>query len=357
MHDQRVLAGAGFTAGLSCEVGDTCAFGAALALEPFGAPMPLSAGGVSACVTLNFKGDVTGSVDIATGALDVNLPLSVEVFLSPTISQPCPACLTADGVPDLGEPGTCSGGPRSGSPCRVGGLADRWWGAAAGTSSDCPPFGDPIAVFGLDVVATTGTALFGTSAESPNCRAVGFSQVKCLCDTCNDDTASLCRSNADCPPSGGSPGVCGGKRCLGGTNSGAPCSVGSECPQGACSAPGIATQPNQCDDGICTPTDDGGVCASGPVDNVCSGQPFRGCRSGTTTEDCERIYPDAGTCVAAARPCFTDPIVRSGTSDPSDPVLAGTFCLPPTAASAVNSVAGLPGPSAFTVPAEVLLQR
>jgi hypothetical protein len=268
-HDQHVLGGAGFDADLACG-GGTCTFTSQSSGKSFGAPVPFAGGGVTFCGTLAFSADVSGTSDPTSGAMTATLPLQGRMFNGNTSDEPCPSCATADGSPDLGESGVCSGGPRSGLACIVGGVADPTLGVAAGTSVDCPPFpAAEVGSFPLTLAVTSGAVTFATSAQSPNCRGPGARTLKCLCDTCNNAASpfgSPCSTNADCPASGGQPGVCGGPRCLAGTKLGEPCATHSECPGGFCGLPGAATYPNQCDDGVCTATADGGTCAAGPVD-------------------------------------------------------------------------------------------
>jgi hypothetical protein len=295
---------------------------------------------------------VSGTLDPASGAMTATLPLRVQYFGGNTGDEPCPSCATADGTPNLGESGVCSGGPRSGLACVVGGLADAAYGAAAGTSVDCPPFpAADLGTFDLTLPLTSGAVTLATSPASPNCRAPGFRDQKCLCDTCNNVTAALgtpCSSNTDCPASGGQPGVCGGRRCLGGTNVGVPCAGPSDCPGGFCGIPGAPTSPNQCDDGVCTASGDGGICAAGPSDTYCARQPFRPCTSGV---DCPA--PGDSCSILRTRSCIPDGSILSGDADPASPVLVGAACAVPSTSAATNSVAGLAGPVTFTLPAEV----
>src|SRR5204862_3721486 len=95
--------------------------------------------------------------------------------------------------------------------------------------------------------ATTGTTTLATAGVK--CTATGFTSQDCFCDTCATAAAEACNSNADCP--GGA--VCGAKRCQGGANAGTLCSVASQCASNSCGRPGLATAPNQCDDGVCSP--------------------------------------------------------------------------------------------------------
>ena len=84
-------------------------------------------------------------------------------------------------------------------------------------------------------------------------------------------------------------------------------------------------------------------CADGPFDNNCVIDTQKGC---LTSADC----PAPGDiCQTKTRECFLDPIVAQGTHNTpvdgwSRPTFASVFCVPPTGSSAVNNVAGLPGP-------------
>lgn len=301
-HDQRVLAGAGFDVPLTC-TGDQCEFHA-VRTQALSAPLPIVAGGIGVCVTLTHDGVVSGTFDASTGALDASLPLEVAVHLG-SQDQPCPACVTPDGVADLGEAGTCAGGPRGGSPCVVGGLADPAFGTSGSTSVDCPP-ASLVSRFPLTVPATTAEIRWALGPDSPNC--TGKQGAKC-----------------HCPPGGTQP-----------------------------------TQPHACIDDsssagpACVPTGLGdGVC-SVLADTVCGDQPWRGC---LTARDCV-----TGSCVTRPRPCFLDTIVRTGRAEPpaggvAHPTIVGTFCLPSVAQAAVNAAAGFPGPGAFALPAELHVAR
>src|SRR6185295_12027653 len=99
-------------------------------------------------------------------------------------------------------------------------------------------------------------------------------------------------TNADCPDPPGPIGpICGGRRCQTGVNAGAACTNNTECPGSTCGVPGLASAPNQCDDGAAacvpggTPGPNDGVCSgSGPTDFFC--QP-NGTMIGCTTDgDC-----------------------------------------------------------------------
>jgi hypothetical protein len=201
------------------------------------------------------------------------------------------------------------------------------------------------------------------STSNPLCSAVGFTTNRCQCDTCNNAAATVCSTNADCTAVGAS--VCGGKRCIGGANAGAPCTTGTSCPGGACNTPGSKTAPNQCDagSGDCVPGDNSPatsandhICSTGPFEQFCGPvETFRGCTADT---DCTRA---GDTCsVGRFRECFDngvvgDTVTATGThqtpvADESDPTLASLFCVGPTTSASVNSAAGLPGLGRLELP-------
>src|SRR6185295_8874001 len=97
-----------------------------------------------------------------------------------------------------------------------------------------------------------------------------------------------------------------------------------------------------------------GVCAAGPFDTFCSKERFRGC-----TMDAECNPPNCADCQSGQictgdfRQCFLNPIVRSGMAGTQMSVIAATFCIPPTAAAAVNTVTGLPGPGGLLQPTRI----
>ena len=323
----------------------------------FGSYLPLAAGGVATCVGNTFTGGITGTANVNTsgsgaGTSAGTASVQSRVSSAPTLDEPCPRCV-GDGTANDGvQGGTCSSGARAGSNCDASGSSpNSEWGA---TSLDCPPLaGAKIADLPIDLSNTTGTKTRTLSAANPSCRAPGFTGQKCQCDTCNNAAATPCSSNADC-----GAGICGGKRCLGGGNNGAACSNSTECPGGACSVPGTATAPNQCDGGVgdCVAGDNSPatsandhICSTGPFEQFCGPvETFRGC---TTNGDCPLL---GDTCsVSRFRECYDngnmgDTVTSTGQADPpsghiSDPTLAALFCVGPTSSGSVNSAAGLPG--------------
>lgn len=352
-HNQDALSGHIFNAdAYGCTSGGpdtTCSFVARYDTPFFGAPLPLSSGGVPICVVNQVVGTTNGTLNIATGDLTYDYSLISHVYNGIAVDQPCPRCDGDTTFDDGVKNGTCTGGDANGAPCDADGQS----GSFGRTSFDClPASASFISDLGIKFDdATTGTKTVATSAASPNC--TGLLGPKCLCDTCNSGGNIACFSDADCPPSGGNPGICGGKRCLGGVNVGAPCANSSECPASACARPGVPTKPNGCGDDtsipgdgtICAPIGGGqGQCPEGPTDTNCAApEQFRGCLTGA---DC----PLTHTCVSSARACFLATVSRTGTPGPTGGAYAGDFCIAPTGLAAVNTVAGLPGLGALILP-------
>jgi len=323
----------------------------------FGAPLPISAGAVPVCVINRYTGPVTGTANIAeagphAGEGEVRVSLASSVHTGIAVERPCPTC-EGDATPRDGVPGgTCDGGVRNGQACDES-ASNVFFGTLG---LDCLPessrnIGNLAITFDP---ATTGSTTLGTG---PTCTAAGFGSLPCFCDTCATPGAEPCNTNADCP--GGA--TCGGLRCLGGANAGLPCAASSDCPGSFCSRPGQPTAPNQCNDATCSPNPSDApneaFCAAGPFDGLCSIETFRGCQ---TNADC--APPPSGNCPTCApgqgcsfktRECFPDPIVRTGMPDPQTPVIAATFCIPPTSSASVNQVSGLPGPGSLSLPLRV----
>jgi len=348
----------------------------------FGPPLPYSAGGVSVCVINEITGALTGgSTNVEAGTVAMTLPYRARIYSGPTADHPCPLCIA----------GSCDSGPRINESCTTSGTSPVF----GDVSFDCPP--EPLGVIGdlvpSGLALSTSDQTMTLGAASPSCRATGFTGLKCFCDSCNSANAEACSSNADCPDPPGPIGpICGGKRCVGGSNNGAACATSSECPSGgSCVAPGRATQPNECDDTICSPntppdndsTNEGACSTMGPFELFCAIETFRSC---FMNADC--IMKPGDSCTLGKwRECFTDngvigtycfggtnntapcsaasecpagfcgggSIEAGGVANPpvgntADATLGSLFCIPPTSSSAVNSVGGFPGPGRFTLP-------
>src|SRR5205085_1168735 len=277
--------------------------------------LPLTAGGVSTCVSNQITGTITGTANIESGSAATTVNLISRVATGPN-PNPCPKCVGDATANDGVRGGTCDVGPNAGLTCDINGTSPNlFWGS---TSLDCPI--DPASVVAslpVNLTNSTGTQTRTVTAASPNCTTSGYGAFKCLCDTCNNLTGQSCSSNADCPVSGrcaggtnagaactvasecagggtcsGKPcgagtecpsgvctgglcsttdGICGsssGARCIGSSNPGAPCqgiAFGTQCPGGSCGLPGQATLFNQCADGVCSPTS---TCVGGTNPNA-----------------------------------------------------------------------------------------
>lgn len=349
----------------TCPAAGTCAF-------YFGSTLSISTGAVPVCVINQFAGPVSGTVDIESGEAATTAVVTSRIHAGIQIDAPCPKCANDVTENDGATDGTCSGGARAGLPCDANGTVPGRPDFGA-TSLDCPPIPNALlANLPIDLSNATGPVVKTLTAASPNCTGTGSTSEKCLCDTCNNLTNDPCASNADCPMSGGNPGVCGGKRCLGGSNAGAPCTATSECPGGGlCGRPGQPTRPSECLDDTSSPnralecadpdSDGEGECTEGPLDQVCSLASGHGQRGCNVDADCGG---SPGSCGIVNRHCFltgggtfqplgmtdgTDTLVAVGMEDPpvgdqSNPTLGAAFCVGVTGATTVNVVSGLPGP-------------
>jgi hypothetical protein len=360
----------------------------------FGSPLPLVAGGVSTCVVNEIAGAVSGTVDVEAGASTTNVPLKSKVHPTGTIEHPCPICdnlCLGGGDPfskcssDADCPGStcspatiCGDGPRLGQACSAQGTSQ-----FGDVSLDCPPNpGSNAGTLSIELDISTATQTRTLSALQPNCRQTGFTSLKCFCDTCNNANQEACTENADCPISGGNPGICGGRRCIGGTNAGAPCALVSECPGGGqCNRPGEPTRPNVClDDTTTGPVeacvdlgDNEGECVIGPTDQVCSVDKFRTCTSDAncqpppfgTCDNCTLTSP-LQTCINQQRPCFVDngiigqSVSVSGNADvpcgnTANPTVGTFFCVAPVGSTAVNAAGGLPALGRVRIPGTVVV--
>lgn len=286
-HDLPVSHDTSGSADLNCPDIDDCTIdGSDLAGRKLGAPAPLSAAGVSLCVVSSFREAVTGTYDACNGCFAVSAALSVRVFPPQDADMPCPTC-EGDVTPNNDiRGGTCRGGTTPGAACDVGAISDLF----GRTSKQCQPTGSSIGEIAVDLNPLT-TAKVDVEA-SVDCVSEAFPPASCFC-----------------------PGQ---------------------------------VRPNPCEpDGVCPAS---GVCESGPIDSVCQGQRFRHCRSGTGTDDCEAQFPGAGSCVEQPRPCFPNRIARTGACGTETSDLVSIFCVPSIGTAAIDSMIGLPGPGAITLP-------
>ncbi|MCW5893718.1 MAG: hypothetical protein KIT14_24655 [bacterium] len=98
----------------------------------FGPPLPIANAGLSTCIVNTFASNGHGTLDKATGALSLAVPLATRVFLTGDAAQPCPRC-SATGSPGNPGVGTCDRGARAGQSCSTTN--------SQGLSADCAPGG------------------------------------------------------------------------------------------------------------------------------------------------------------------------------------------------------------------------
>jgi hypothetical protein len=173
----------------------------------FGAPLPIpntSSTPTSTCVINVVANDVSGTVDCATGAQEIDLPLSAEIYLTgdslPLESgiQPCPLC--TGGSPGAPGSGVCRGGSSDGNPCtpHSSDLGDPF-----PTSHDCPPLlGANIGALPIGFALTSGTVAY-TAAPSGT-------QTRVFCGYCRDADETLAFQNpaVKCFENGASTAAC-----------------------------------------------------------------------------------------------------------------------------------------------------
>jgi len=326
----------------------------------FGSRLPLSAGGVSACVTNTFTGAIVGTADIETGDSANTVNIASEIKVGPSVDKPCDNCIGDLVANDGSLDGTCDTGARAGMACDVGGISPipafnggvPGGGTINGTSLDCPRGIGNDGILPINLSSSTAVESLSVEATGPTCTASGFGGSTCLCSTCDSLAAEPCNKDSDCLIGTGT--ICGGLRCLGGGAAGTPCTtpgIGDPACSGApCGTIGEPTKPNGC-----TVSCVAGACAAGPFNGFCGPvETFRGC---LVASDCP--FP-GDSCGFIAQPCFDDngvvgaSISASGVADPpvnddSTPTLASVFCIAPTAASAINSATGLPGAGRVTL--------
>jgi hypothetical protein len=255
-------------------------------------------------------------------------------------------------IPVMGQTdrGLCSGGPEhcltgpyidvlcsdnSGCSTCIGGPND---GAFCSGESDCPS------------VCTGGTNDGTPCLDDTACTGGGTCPDTCLGGS---NPGTVCTSDAQCSGT-----------CLGGTNAGAPCFNNTPCTGGGtCQSKGTCAA--KCDVHVCGEESDedkyctGVLLANGrgvlPCENDASCDSYFINSSNADSWVCPGN--DCGTCdVAQFRSCFLDPIEISGTPDTDNPILAGTFCLPPSSNGSVNSATGSPGPGVVKTDAIIELR-
>jgi hypothetical protein len=263
-----------------------------------GPPLPLVAGGVGVCVVNEFQNQgangFTGTVDLATGATNVNINLFSDVYLTDRTNV-CPRC----------ETGRCDGGPNKGRPCTVHGTTRVEETLAPNKvfklSRDCPPASNLfLARLNIPLATTTGTVNTPAPGGSKPCTE---NQSKGV--TTQDDN-------------------CGGSGC-----SAAPNCSGKSC---------VTTTSN--------PVDGSTICvdSKGGLSQLC-------CNGSNSQVPCHPTAPGGAGIVRTGRPVpnaspapWPDPQYPKTASGS---VLVSTFCIPPTGTGTVDITTGLPGPGAL----------
>jgi hypothetical protein len=232
---------------LDCRSAASCTAGGGAAGAIFGAPVPLSTGGVPACVVSRLRAPLTGKVEPATGCGELRLALMSTVYTGRDVAQPCPRCVGDGTANDGRKDGRCDAGPNAGRACDAN-AASALFGM---TSNDClPPSASIVGTLAIDLAPlTTGSARLTAD------RQCAFHRPG-LADHC----------------------VCAGQR-----------------------------QPNDCAAGTCG---EGERCEA-PIEGICSTAPYRGCTLGSATAECAptggtcepRVRPCFGDVITATGAC------------------------------------------------------
>ena len=333
-------------------------------------PDGVFSGGVTVCNVTVLSEDVVGTVTVLTGESVVRAPQLSRTFgrTVGSANKPCPVCggfcavdrerCTSDDdcalhagpcVTEL----VCSEGPNEGKICRTSlpfGSTSSQFGT---TSVDCPP--SP----GSEITSDAGLALYvterstGTVTMLPTvtCNSPGF-----MGDVCRGGSSEgrPCTTVSECPGGSCDPQCfCAGQlrpnacfaACVGGTNDAGECITDSDCPGGFCHPADCRLDPAD-DDSV-----QEGICTTGPADSFCSVTSYRPCVSASDCAAPTCAYCEPGeSCVTRKRPCFLNSgILRAGAPRTPEGVSVGVYCIDGDN-NAVNSVAGFPGPAAFTQP-------
>jgi hypothetical protein len=297
----------------------------------FGPPLPLSAGNTPVCVLNKIGVNPTGTGNVDTGSGTINMHLREVVHLGISLSAPCPICANDPTPADGMRGGVCVGGLNNTQGCDAQAVNTSFPPpTGAFYSLDCFPLPNADISNGglhLDFQLTTGAQ--SLTASLP-CGEGELAELDCHCRVCSGDSQLGCSSDAQCAAEGA----------------------------GTCTSNGGGEQPfpNACSDGVCVDSGDNeGLCATGPDDTWCDavvradGSGLIGCGSNI---DCDvtSIGIEGGACtLVERRSCFLPTITTQGDPDPNFPLAAGIYCSPPTAASSVNTAAGLPGPGRLTL--------
>jgi hypothetical protein len=327
-------------------------------------------GGVTVCNVLTLSEDVVGTVNVLTGESVVRAPQVSRTYNRSvgSANKPCPVCggfcavdkercasdeECAFNAGPCVTASVCSDGPREGRLCRTTPPFGNASGPFGATSVDCPPSsgGEITSPAGLALYVTERTTGTATMAPTQQCASAGFMGNACRggssegrpCATASECPGGTCDPQCFCPGQQ-RPNACFAA-CVGGTSDAADCVTDSDCPGGFCHAADCRldpTDPDSAQEGICT---------AGPPDSHCSITTYRPCAGDASCNPPQCPYCETGeTCVTRNRACFVNSgIFREGTPRTPEGTSVGVYCIAGDNA-AVNSVAGFPGPAAFTQP-------
>lgn len=252
---------------------------------PNGGPLPVNTSGVPVCGVQTYRTDVSGTLNVVTGAHAIYYRIFSQIHTGEDINRPCPVCggFCVGGEQDRQVcSGTCA---ESGSACRFDEecpLGDRCTaaspdcpkgfcelslvcganravngdvdGKACRVTADDPVFGtvsndclpapsSNTTGRGLEIDYLPWTSGTRTLPASVPCTASGFELYECPCP---DDGGQPSKPNA-CTPACNAPGSsfatgCAdgnsagvGTTCAGGENDGRLCDEDVDCPLGSCS--------------------------------------------------------------------------------------------------------------------------
>jgi len=257
----------------------------------FGPPLPLLAGGVPVCIINEFAEPISATYDLETGDLTGNVNLNSRVFIQPS-TEVCPRCVSSTG--EIGSTGTCSSGRSPGRSCTIEGRVrvENGLGDKNYTlSGSCLPGGTAAGTLGIKLPLTTGTSQLDGAIP---CRGTG----------------GLPPRSDSCPANGTCNATCTGNAC-------------------------VTTRDGQCIDikgGISQ------VCCATKTDLPCFPSALA-----------PNVIERDGLAVQA-EPAWPDPTYPKTANDS---VLAATFCEATSGSTAVDLVAGLPGPGALLLTGDV----
>jgi len=280
-HDNETPSEVSVTVDLDCPDGENCTVdGSSLVDDLFGAPLPLSSGGVPVCVLNVFREAISGSYTCSDGCGTTDVLLESQVFLVQDIAKPCPTCVGDDIFNDGVKNGSCDGGDADGAACDVG-ASDPSFGE---TSLDCPPGGSSVGELEINLSpATTGEVSVDSSFD---CASALFPPGTCYCPNQIQPNACI-------------DGICTDGECL------------ANSPDGLCSNEQFRSCRLEFGSEDCEATFPGsGSCVA-------------------------KNRPCFGTNISASGQCAVPG--EEGT-------LVSFFCIPSTRAAAINTTAGLPGP-------------